>query len=344
MDFEKWYSKLPSFIKYNSFTLEFFFKLSRRLLNINKKDKILKSQNQLFELILLNSNFEVKGTLKDIHLLYIELLRFIVNVCEKYDIEYWLSDGTLIGAIRHGGFIPWDDDIDLSIMRRDYNKLIEVLPKEISAHDYLKENCGLSLLRDNHENYYKNLQSVYDFEGDGSLLDSERFLFLQIAWMKPYVKIDFFPKDFVKDEKIDYFRKNYLATKYKFNQEVKYGKCSFENEFNSRGEKLGFSSNETSFICDGFDTLQLTPAWIWETDKIFPLETIEFEGIEFNCPKDIDHCLSVVYGPNYMHLPENIVSHNITPFIESQFNSKEEMDKKFKKDIEYLREINDNFE
>ena len=87
MDFEKWYSKLPSFIKYNSFTLEFFFKLSRRLLNINKKDKILKSQNQLFELILLNSNFEVKGTLKNIHLLYIELLRFIVKVCEKYDIE-----------------------------------------------------------------------------------------------------------------------------------------------------------------------------------------------------------------------------------------------------------------
>ena len=45
-----------------------------------------------------------------------------------------------------------------------------------------------------------------------------------------------------------------------------------------------------------------------------------------------------------MQLPELIESHNIIPFIESQFNSKEEMDDKFKKDIEYLRKINDNFE
>ena len=77
---------------------------------------------------------------------------------------------------------------------------------------------------------------------------------------------------------------------------------------------------------------------------MFPLSTITFEGYEFKCPKDIDHCLSVGISPNYMHLPEVIETHNLMDFISTQFKSKEEMDEKFKNDIEYLRKINDEFE
>ena len=343
MNFENLYSKLPDFIKYNNSILNFAMKMPKKLANLHRKSNIQNSQHQLFELIFIHSEVKIKGTLRNIQLLYVELLRFIDNVCNKYDIDYWIDYGTLIGAVRHDGFIPWDDDIDLCIMRKDYEKLIEVLPMEISKFDYFKENCGLSLLRKNHENNFKDFKSVYDFEGNEDLLDSERFMFLQIAWLKPYVKIDFFPKDYILEDKLEYFKKNYLSTKYKFNQDIINGKREFDREFKIQNEKLGFTRDRTKYMCDALDTLQLTPVWIYETEKVFPLNSINFEGYEFRCPNDIGHCLEVIFGPNYMQLPEIIESHNIIPFIESQFNSKKEMDEKFKKDIEYLREINDNF-
>ena len=343
MNFERLYSKLPEFIKYNNFILNSSINVSKRLKSNNKSNSA-RSQSQLFELIFLHSNFEVTGTLRNIQLLYVELLRFVDNICKKYDIDYWIDYGTLIGAVRHDGFIPWDDDVDLSIMRKDYEKLIEVLPKEISKYNYLKQECGLTLLRENHENYFSDFNSVYDFEDEKNLLDEYRFLFLQFAWLKPYVKIDFFPKDYILDDKLEDFKKDYLSTKYKFNQDIKNGKKVFDDEIKVQNEKIGFTNNETSFFHDALDCLELSPIWIYETDKMFPLDTINFEGYDFKCPKDIDHCISVVFGENYMHLPENIETHNLIDFISTQFKSKEEMDEKFKKDIEYLRKINDEFE
>ena len=343
MDFEKLYSKLPDFIKYNRVVLDFFLKIPKKLDKFNKKSRVNESHQQLFELMLVHSDFKAKGTLRNIQLLYVELLRFIDNVCNKYSLNYWISDGTLIGAVRHGGFIPWDDDIDVSILREDYEKLIEILPKEIEKYDYFKQECGLSLLRDNHENYFKDFKSVYDVKGDVNLIDENKFMFLQIAWMEPFIKIDFFPKCYLKEEKLDYFKKHFVSTKYKFNQEIKNGIKNFDSEFKVRSKELGFTCNKTDYFNDCMDALQLDPVWIYETSEVFPLEKINFEGYEFNCPKNIDFYLTVMFGPNYMHLPDVIETHNLIPFIESQFNSKEEMDEKFKKDIEYLREINDNF-
>ena len=150
MDFEKIYAKLPDSIKYNNYILDFFLKIPKKLQNLNKKSNQLNSQNQLLDLLFTSCDIKIKGNLRNVQLLYIELLRFVDNVCKKHDIDYWLEGGTLIGAVRHGGFIPWDDDIDLSIMRKDYEKLIKVLPDEISKYEYFKENCGLSLLIENH--------------------------------------------------------------------------------------------------------------------------------------------------------------------------------------------------
>lgn len=61
----------------------------------------------------------------------IEILDWVVDICEKCNIKYYLAEGTLLGAVRHKGFIPWDDDVDLIMLRPDYNRFVNVV-KEFS--------------------------------------------------------------------------------------------------------------------------------------------------------------------------------------------------------------------
>ena len=71
-------------------------------------------------------------TLREIQLFKLDVLEDVAAICDKHNIKYILQYGTLLGAIRHNGFIPWDDDIDIAIPWNEYIKLIEVLGKEYS--------------------------------------------------------------------------------------------------------------------------------------------------------------------------------------------------------------------
>ena len=59
----------------------------------------------------------------------LDMVQFIDRICRESGIQYSLSGGSLLGSIRHGGFIPWDDDIDLMLVRTEYNRLIEQILK-----------------------------------------------------------------------------------------------------------------------------------------------------------------------------------------------------------------------
>lgn len=86
--------------------------------------------------------------LRILQLKMLDVLSFVDEVCRRHNLSYWLSGGTLLGAVVHDGFIPWDDDIDIEMMRDDYKKLLKILEDELPSHLYLQtpKEKGYSLL------------------------------------------------------------------------------------------------------------------------------------------------------------------------------------------------------
>lgn len=71
-------------------------------------------------------------TLRKLQLTELEILRDFIEVCDRHEIPYFLSGGSAIGALRHGGFIPWDDDLDVCIPREEYERFIQIAEQELT--------------------------------------------------------------------------------------------------------------------------------------------------------------------------------------------------------------------
>lgn len=70
-------------------------------------------------------------TVRDVQLVLLEMLEVVDGICRKYNIPYFLNGGSALGAVRHGGFIPWDDDVDIAMMRSDYLRFIQALKQDL---------------------------------------------------------------------------------------------------------------------------------------------------------------------------------------------------------------------
>lgn len=82
----------------------------------------------------LRDRFNPEGSdLRKIQLRMLEMLKYIDNVCQAHGIKYWLSSGTCLGAIRHGGFIPWDDDVDIEMLTNDFERFKAVLSSDTDS-------------------------------------------------------------------------------------------------------------------------------------------------------------------------------------------------------------------
>jgi len=78
--------------------------------------------------------------LQELHAIQFEVLGEVDRICRKYNIEYSLDGGTLLGAVRHGGFIPWDDDIDVIMLRSEYERFFNICKTKLDDRFFLQEH------------------------------------------------------------------------------------------------------------------------------------------------------------------------------------------------------------
>ncbi len=124
-------------------------------------------------------------SLNDTQRYILQVLREVLRVLDELDIPYYMQGGTMLGAVRHEGFIPWDDDVDLGIIRQDYERLLTVVSEKLPEHLELRTYQDES---DHHYYFARIVDKRYQIRRMGSL--EER---LENIW------VDLFPLDGMPD-------------------------------------------------------------------------------------------------------------------------------------------------
>lgn len=102
--------------------------------------------------------FTISSEMKRFWAAQMKVLEYVISVCKKYNIQYFANFGTLLGAVRHKGYVPWDDDIDIVLKRKDYMRLLSALKKENNP-EYVVNGCYGRL------NELPMLSTVFNYTG-----------------------------------------------------------------------------------------------------------------------------------------------------------------------------------
>jgi len=228
--------------------------------------------------------------LRALQLLSTELLAIFDAVCRKHGLTYWLDYGTLLGAVRHSGFVPWDDDMDVAMPREDYNKVLGLLKGEMEPYGIIVRSGG-----------------YYDDRGPMERLAFAYKTLETGAWL------DIFPSDHISSSAhADEVRDQIAAICDNYNQVYRKNHKSWSEEKFNQVKAEMFSQipagdNKIYFHGQEFDDCN---DFIMDESEVFPLVLHKFEGYEFYIPKDADKYLKSYYG-EYMCFPRTGVEHHL---------------------------------
>lgn len=261
-----------------------------------------------------------KLSLEEIKKIEVNILDYISDICRKNNLKYFLAYGTLIGAIRHKGFIPWDDDIDIAMPREDYEKLLGILKSQSGTSKY---DCLIPL----EDGYYYEFAKVID---TSTIVQEQTTITSRCG-----VWVDIFPLDGLKKEdKLSHILllllnrcraasvnksfphktnglavpleyvfwkicrligyKTFLKSSIRLSKKYKYDDCGL----------VGFASSYPAH------NKYMLKKWFEKTVEV------PFEDKLFDAPVGFDEYLSTQYG-DYMQLPpeDKRVSHHMQAFI-----------------------------
>lgn len=239
---------------------------------------------------------------EELKTIQIDILRKVADFCDNNNITYFLAFGTLIGAIRHNGFIPWDDDIDIAMPRPDYDKFISLFNKENSKIQVVSMDIN--------DKYGFSFAKVHDLRTIVNETQYHQDVF--------GVNIDIFPIDGVKDRK-------QIITLRRINKLLHTKKANFTQRklskkiINAFG-KIILLPFSTHYILSKIDKISRTCPFGSTPKAGFISETVvgeraivetsvfsgtlkhDFEGYKFKIPVGYDLWLRSIYG-DYMQLP-----------------------------------------
>ena len=256
--------------------------------NTKKEIVALRKQfNALQNLVLYSTDITnllpAKGLERKNQLECLEIFKRVINVCQINKLHYFISFGTLLGAVRHKGFIPWDDDIDITMLRDDYLSIIPFLHNEFKNSPYMvreaeENHFQIRICRkDNH----KIGMDIFPMdEYNKSSLNNDDKALLNLAIQKEIKKL--------KDYK---FISNITKVR-------EYIKSITAQIMSSESSK---SNNPALFY--GIDYPHNHDMLVFDNETIYPFREIDFEGLKVKAPHNIDEYLRILYG-DYMELPK----------------------------------------
>ncbi len=266
----------------------------------------------------LKSRFNPEGSLLRKHQMrMLEMVKELDRICKKHDIPYFLYGGTLLGAIRHNGFIPWDDDLDVAVLRKDYLRLMKVLPHELPGHIALQNN-------DTDPNYFYFFAKLRDRH---SLLEEE--CPYDRVFRERGVYIDIFPFDKVRlwthlvGEPLQGHTFKIFRTATDLHSAMRKIRAITWVNKHITFPVLRFVSRITLGGTLTYD-YGIPFHIVYDEHDIFPLTTHEFEGVQLSVPANSHHMLETQYG-DYMRLPDldDIQGHvNKLEFYDDQATSR----------------------
>jgi lipopolysaccharide cholinephosphotransferase len=250
----------------------------------------------------------------------LDVYQDIASVCDKYKLCIMLGGGSALGAVRHHGFIPWDDDLDAMMTRKDYNKLIDIFEQELGDKYIMsvprteKQSKTLFMMIIKRNTLIRDVNSFSDEDSRGINVDiyaienvpdnkfirrvmgyiANIFRIITLSLMFYENKTELFKKCFTKSykTKLYYYIRYIIGMIFSvFPRKYLYDKY---DEF--------VSSSKGTKYCTIPTGRKMFHGETQPRDIFFPPSKAVFEGIEVNIPNDVDAYLAGLYG-DYMTIP-----------------------------------------
>lgn len=253
------------------------------------------------------SEYNGEGTtLRKAQLRLLEILSKVDEICRRHNIPYWLDFGTLLGAVRHNGFIPWDDDLDIAVMRKDYKRFRKIMIKELPEQFFFSDWTT----------------DAYHFDNYARIKDTRsHFPYPLFAKQKVQgVYLEVFLLDYVTSVKtrnfLNFFQRRIWRTLHRFDDAA--GTPFLRKTLNKIIAWVSYPfMSLVLFIYQGIAKLkkdrkvsylcclpgQYPHIGVFSEEDILPCSEVIFEGKRFMAPTDTDKYLRILYN-NYMKVPD----------------------------------------
>lgn len=253
-----------------------------------------------------------RENLRACQLRQLHILEEIDKVCKKNKIEYWLDKGTLLGAYRHGGFIPWDDGLDIGMKQDQLKKFLKAAPKELPSHLFVQtwENepirDKITRVRDNN--------SIYLEKNDNLTRNYNKGIYVSIFAFEEYPSAN---RHFTRKTVQGIYKTHAALTeahRYDIKDCMRPVWLAMKFIHYKLLWKLAYIFNPPR---SHYGALPTTNSYgvKHRSDETWPLGTITFEGKSFPAPKNVRNYLKEIYR-NYEELPEEKDRKSKSIFIE----------------------------